>query len=125
MEQIPALIVDDDEDMQRLVRMVIEVANEGLSVAGEASNGRDAIELIDSVEPSVIILDQMMPGMSGIETAREIRTRHPDLPIVLFTAFLDERLAKEASDAGIDLSVPKEEVDRLPNVMRSVRRRTG
>jgi DNA-binding NarL/FixJ family response regulator len=122
MEAIPTLIVDDDEDVLMLVRLVIETANEGLSVAGEAPDGTSAVELCDDVRPSVIVLDQMMPGMTGIETARAIRERHPGIPIVLFSAYLDERLRSEASDAGIDVSLPKDDVQRIPDVLRELMR---
>ena len=52
-----ALIVDDDNDMRFLVRMMIEAANHGLSVAGEAASGSEAIASIEQERPGVVVLD--------------------------------------------------------------------
>ncbi|MCA1711492.1 MAG: response regulator [Actinobacteria bacterium] len=60
-----ALIVDDDADMRFLVRMTIEIANEGLSVAGEAATGDEALRSISSDRPGVVVLDYRMPGLTG------------------------------------------------------------
>ncbi|HMC79164.1 MAG TPA: response regulator, partial [Acidimicrobiia bacterium] len=60
--QIPVLVVDDMDDMRALVRLVVRTANEGLVVAGEAANGSEAIDLVDTLDPAVIVLDELMPG---------------------------------------------------------------
>ena len=112
-----ALIVDDDDDMRFLVRMTIEVANHGLAVAGEASSGADAIASVEHDRPEVIVLDNRMPGMSGLETARAILRDHPDQPIILFSAYLDEQTIAAAQALGVRACMDKTDVDRLPETL--------
>jgi two-component system chemotaxis response regulator CheY len=112
-----ALIVDDDSDMRFLVRMTIEVANHGLEVAGEAESGAAAIESVASDRPEVIVLDNRMPGLTGLETARRILDDHPEQRIILFSAYLDEAIVAEAQSLGIYACLHKTEVDRLPETL--------
>jgi DNA-binding NarL/FixJ family response regulator len=112
-----ALIVDDDSDMRFLVRMTIEVANHGLSVAGEAASGADAISAVQQDRPEVIVLDQRMPGMTGLETARRILADHPEQSIILFSAYLDPQTIAEAEAIGVRACMDKTDVDRLPETL--------
>lgn len=108
------LIVDDDSDMRLLVRMTIEVANHGLIVSGEADSGSAALHQIALARPDVIVLDNRMPGMSGLETARQILADDPEQPIILFSAYLDSDTVVEAEQLGIRAVMDKTEVYRLP-----------
>src|SRR5207249_4476452 len=75
--EIPTMIVDDQEDVRLLLRVLINMANEGLFVRGEAGGGVEALDRLEEDDPIVIVLDQMMPDMNGLETAAQIRTRRP------------------------------------------------
>jgi CheY-like chemotaxis protein len=119
---IETMIVDDQADVRQLIRVVIELANRGLSVSAEAGSGPEALEQLEHHEPTVVVLDEMMPEMSGLETVAAIRERRPDQPIILFSAFLDRRLREQAEAAGVSACVPKEDVAKLPDVIRSVAR---
>ena len=81
------LIVDDEIDMLMLVRIAIEMANKDLEIAGEATNGTDALkvwrEMNGPPTPDVVILDNRMPGLSGMEVAQQILSERPDQIIVL------------------------------------------
>jgi DNA-binding NarL/FixJ family response regulator len=112
-----ALIVDDDNDMRFLVRMTIEAANHGLTVAGEAATGTEAIASIEQDRPGVVVLDYRMPGMSGLETAEAILRDDPTQPIILFSAYLDAETVERAHDLGIRTCLAKTEVDRLPETL--------
>jgi DNA-binding NarL/FixJ family response regulator len=112
-----ALIVDDDSDMRFLVRMTIEVANHGLAVAGEASSGVDAIAAFEQDRPEVVVLDNRMPGMTGLETARRILAEHPEQSIILFSAYLDAATVAEAEQVGVYSCLDKTDVDRLPEAL--------
>lgn len=118
------LIVDDEVDMRFLVRTVIEVADHGLRVVGEAADGPEAIEkwreLNGPPEPDVVILDNRMPGLSGLDVARLILDERPGQILVLYSAFLDEAVRAEAAELGIAACVAKGEVDRLPDLVRSL-----
>ena len=117
--QIPVLVVDDMDDMRALVRLVVRTANEGLVVAGEAANGSEAIELADTLDPAVIVLDELMPGLGGLETARRILARRPHQRIILFSAFLDDRVRDAARAIGVTTCLSKVDYESLPDVIRA------
>jgi two-component system, chemotaxis family, chemotaxis protein CheY len=118
------LIVDDELDMRMLVRLVIEMANDGLTIVGEAADGREAIEVWRALDgpsvPDVVILDNRMPGLSGLEVAQLILEERPAQIIVLYSAFLDADVRARASELGITSCVSKHELDRLPDLVREI-----
>ena len=115
--QIGALIVDDQEDVRLLVRMIIEAANQGLFVSGEAASGQEAVERLEETDPAVVVVDEMMPGLSGIETASLILRRRPGQRIILCTAYLDDEVLARATAVGIQVCLPKEQAAELPDTI--------
>jgi len=109
-----ALIVDDDDDMRFLVRTIIEAANEGLAVAGEARDGDEAVDQWRTHKPDVVVLDYRMPGRTGLEVAAEILAENPDQSIILFSAFLDDETRQRAGDIGVRACLSKDAYDELP-----------
>jgi len=116
------LIVDDELDMRTLVRIVIQMANDGLSVVGEASNGVEALDIWRSLNgpptPDVVVLDNHMPIQSGLDTAREILAERPDQKILLYTAFLDDDIRSQAAAIGITTCLSKGDLEALPDILR-------
>lgn len=112
-----ALIVDDDEDMRFLLRAVIERANEGLQVAGEAGDGVEAIDRWRAIEPDVIVIDHRMPGATGLEVAAQILAERPDQSIILFSAYLDDDVITSASAIGIRECISKDRYDDIPEAL--------
>jgi len=117
---IGAFIVDDEEDIRTLMRIIIDAADHGLFVAGEASDGEEALDRMEEVDPEVIVIDEKMPGMTGVETATLILKRRPGQRIILCSAFLDSELKERAEAAGIRVCVPKGEVGRIPDTVREL-----
>jgi YesN/AraC family two-component response regulator len=111
------LIVDDEEDMRALVRATIEVANEGLTVAAEAADGETAVSIVREQHPEVVVLDQRMPGVTGLETARRILDEHPEQAIVLFSAYLDGDVVRAAQRLGVRMCLAKDNIRQLPDVL--------
>lgn len=109
-----ALIVDDDEDMRFLLRVLIEAANEGLVIAGEARSGDEALVKWREHRPDVIVLDNRMPGRSGLEVAEEILAERPDQSIILFSAYLDDDTVARAGALGVRACLSKDDYDQLP-----------
>jgi DNA-binding NarL/FixJ family response regulator len=107
------LIVDDDDDMRFLLRALIEAANEGLAVAGEARNADEAIEQWREHRPDVVVLDYRMPGRTGLEAAAEILAEQPEQSIILFSAYLDDDTRQRASDLGVRACLSKDAYDEL------------
>lgn len=114
------LIVDDESDIRRLLRMVIEAANRGLSVSGEAVDGQDALERWRLTRPDVVVIDHRMPNMTGLEAAVAILAEKPDQHVVLFTAFLNSQLVAEAESVGVRACLSKDDMFRLPEVLWSL-----
>lgn len=113
------LVVDDMDDMRALVRLVVRTANDGLVMAGEAANGSEALDLVDTLDPAVIVLDELMPGLGGLETARRILARRPHQRIILFSAYLDDRVQNAAREIGITTCLSKVDYESLPDVIRA------
>jgi DNA-binding NarL/FixJ family response regulator len=111
------LIVDDEDDMRALVRATIEIANEGLSVAAEASDGKTAVSMVREERPGVVVLDHRMPGLTGLDTAREILAEHPDQAIVLFSSYLDRDVIMAAQRIGVRVCLAKDDIRQLPNAI--------
>jgi two-component system response regulator AlgR len=82
------LIVDDEPPARALLRSLV-VEAEGFLVAGEAENGRRALELCDSLQPDIVLLDVRMPGIDGLEVARHLAGQ-PEPPAVIFVTAFDE-----------------------------------
>src|SRR5690349_9903024 len=94
--EITTLIVDDQQDIRLLLRVLIDAANEGLRVVGEASSGPEAIAEVDRIEPVVVVFDEMMPEMSGVEATSHVRRSRPAQIMILCTAYLDEGVVDRA-----------------------------
>ena len=108
------LIVDDDEDMRFLLRVLIEAANEGLTIAAEASSGDEAIAQWREHQPDVVVLDNRMPDRTGLEVAAEILAEHPGQSIILFSAYLDDDTVARAGELGVRACLSKDDYDELP-----------
>lgn len=85
MSPISCIIVDDEPLARQALRRMVE-RHADLVLAGEASNGRDALQLASRAQPEVIFLDIRMPGMTGLEVARQLN----DTVRVIFTTAYDE-----------------------------------
>jgi response regulator NasT len=93
------VVIAEDEAIIRLdLKEILE--SEGYEVVGETGRGDEAVELTRSLEPDLAILDVKMPGIDGIEAARQI-TAHQRVPVLILTAFSQRNLIEEARDAGV------------------------
>ena len=96
----------------------------GFVVAAEAVDGPDALRKLEELAPppvpTIILLDNQMPGMSGLEVATQILADRPDQIIVLFSAFLDVGVQAEAERLGVAACVPKAEATKLPQIVQAL-----
>lgn len=112
------LIVDDEEDMRFLAATAIRLANDGLTVAGMASSGEEALRALTECDPDVVVLDFRMPGRNGLEVAADLLAIRPELKIVLFSAYIDRETTAEAHRVGVQECVHKNDLRKLANVVR-------
>jgi len=106
------LIVDDSPLVRQRLRDMLQQHSQWV-VCGEAANGRDALEKAQVTNPDVIVLDFLMPGMDGLQTAREIGKLLPSIPILMFTMHLSRQLVEEARNVGIRGAVAKSDAGRI------------
>lgn len=95
MRTVQAIIVDDEAALREFLKRRLALLWPELVVCGEAGNGVDALELVDTLRPDIAFLDIKMPGLSGLEVAKKLP--HVCLPVFI-TAF--DRFAVEAFEAG-------------------------
>lgn len=107
------LVVDDDDDIRLLIRHQVGSSGLDLEIVGEAANGRDAVERWRELRPDVVVIDERMPGFSGMEVAAGILAEDPNQAILLFTAYLDGTLREMADKAGIRRCLTKTQLSSL------------
>jgi DNA-binding NarL/FixJ family response regulator len=100
------LLVDDNAVVRSFVRQLFELQPD-FEISGEAENGRDAVEKAEKVKPDLIILDLIMPVMTGLDAAPLLRQLLPDTRIILFTQQEGIEVERLARAAGIDAVVSK------------------
>lgn len=101
------LIADDDATIRMLLRRLMERQTDW-QVCGDASNGMEAIEKVEQLEPDILVMDLGMPVMSGLQAAPEIAKSHPGLPMLLISVQeVSRQLAWEARNAGYMGAVTK------------------
>jgi DNA-binding NarL/FixJ family response regulator len=100
------LIVEDDDNAGMLIRVML-AHDSRLRVVGRASNGREAIEMLPSLNPDVILMDLEMPVMNGVEAIRELRAQGSSARIIVLTGSQETENVRGAREAGADAFVVK------------------
>lgn len=106
------LIADDSPPVRRGLRDLLR-RHQDWEVCGEAVDGQDAIQKSRQLAPDVVVLDFSMPGINGIEAAREISKIQPHISVLLCSMFLDSHLARLARNAGITAALSKSNVGQI------------
>ena len=119
------LVVDDDRNLRKIITTNLELAGYDVTAA---SSGVEAMEVLEDLQPDLVLLDVMMPGMDGYETTRRIR-KHPTnshVPIILLTAKGEVEDKVQGFDAGADdyITKPFGPQEMLARVRAKIRRVT-
>ena len=96
---VRVMIVDDHAVVRSGLAAFLMVCD-GLELVGEASDGAQALEVCSRVKPEVVLMDLVMPGMDGAAATREIRSKYPDIQVIILTSFKEQNLVEEALEAG-------------------------
>ena len=120
---IRLLLVDDDAGFRSTLRQLLEQRVE-TQVLGEAGSGEEAIRLTDDLRPDVVLMDLAMPRMNGLEATRQLKTRWPELAVVILTVHDEEVYRRTAIAAGATAFLQKKMlgVDLWPTLVRIVNR---
>ena len=120
MSKIRILLADDHMLMRMGIATLVSTAKD-MTVVGEACNGRQAVELAGSLRPDVVIMDLMMPEMSGGEATKAIHAAHPGIKIVILTTYgTSAELATAVTNGAVGVLLKdKVEMDLL-NTIRFV-----
>jgi NarL family two-component system response regulator LiaR len=97
--KIRVMIVDDHDMVRRGLATFLK-ARADLELVGEAKDGREAVQICERTKPDVIVMDLVMPKMSGAEATRTILKRWPQVQVIALTSFGEKELVEEALQAG-------------------------
>lgn len=114
---VPVLIVDDQPPFRAVARTVVGVAP-GFDVVAEAESGEEAVELVRSHHPGLVLMDINLPGINGIEATRQIVAEQPDAIVILLSTYTVDDLPADATTCGAARYVHKEDVS--PAVLQAV-----
>lgn len=99
-ESIRVVVVDDHLIVREGLRMMLEIAGQGFTLAGDAADGAEAVRVIEELQPDVVLMDLRMPGMDGLAAIMQIRARWPHIAIVILTTFDEDDLMLRGLRAG-------------------------
>ncbi|WP_164668662.1 sporulation transcription factor Spo0A [Virgibacillus doumboii] len=122
MEKISVCLVDDNRELVQLMEEYFE-GQQDIEVIGVAYNGKDCLEMLDEMEPDVLVLDIIMPHVDGLGVLNTLRgmerNNHPN--VIMLTAFGQEEVMKKAVDLGASYFILKPfDLDNLADQIRQV-----
>ncbi len=121
MEPIKVVIADDDEGMRLIERRMIARV-EGFTLAGEAADGNELLELVEEIRPQVVFLDVEMPGKTGVECAKVIQDMDPSIVLIFATAH-DQYMGDAFEVYAFDYLIKPFKVDRVLQTLERARDR--
>ncbi len=114
------LLADDHNVLRKGLRRILEEQSD-LEVVAEASDGRQAVNLANSLKPDVVVMDIAMPLMNGLEATRQILRRHPDMNVLILSMYSDENYVVQVLQAGARGYLLKDTAEEdLINAVRTV-----
>lgn len=105
---VTRIVLVDDHEIVRVGLTTLLQRDSRIDVVGTASTGEEGLEMVRRLEPDVAVVDYALPGMSGVEVCERIVARHPEIPVVILTTFLDDQVIRGALHAGAAAYVCKD-----------------
>src|SRR5262245_21597526 len=96
MSLYKVLLVDDEEEVRQAIARKLDWEGLGFTVAGEAANGEEALELAEALQPDVVMTDIKMPFMDGLTLCKRLKALYPGIRVAIFSGFDEFEYAKEA-----------------------------
>ena len=104
---LSVVVVDDTLEFRAIVRFIMATASKTMTLVGEAADGEEALALILSERPAVVITDILMPRMNGIQPLRRIKEERPQTKVIVMTSYTDESYRRLALMGGADAFLNK------------------
>lgn len=119
---VRVLVVDDDEEFRWLLTFLLG-QDPAVTLVGVAVNGEAAVEFVRVERPAVVIMDVMMPRLSGLEATRQIKHEWPHTKVLIVTSLIDNDTRRGAFDSGADAFLNKWDVATmlLPAIWHAAR----
>lgn len=119
---LKVILVDDEEIIRRGILRSVNWGDMGFEVVGEAEDGEQAIELVESVKPDVVITDVEMPFINGLEFIEKIKPEHPDIYIIIISGYDEFHYAQKAIKLGAyDYILKPIELDYLYDLLKKIK----
>lgn len=99
------LVVDDSPFVYHQVKDMLQ--GQGYEVIGSARSGEEGIDMFQTLKPDIVILDIIMPGIDGLETAEILLKQDPDAKIIMLSSLFDANLLSEVKELGLKYLLPK------------------
>ena len=113
------IVIVDDHNVVRSGLSAFLMAFEDFELVGEASDGKEAVELCEILHPDIVLMDLVMPVMDGAQATREIRERFDDIQVIVLTSFKEDELVEGALQAGaIGYLLKNVSADELADAIR-------
>lgn len=117
---IQIVIAEDHLVVRAGIRALLEKVGD-FTILGEASNGVEAVEMVEKLNPDILVMDIMMPRLNGIQAAEQLRSRKSKVGILLLSMYSDEALVYQALQSGVNGYVLKSSAsDELVNAVHEV-----
>jgi len=115
------ILLADDHMLMRMGLSTLIACEEDMTIVGEAKNGRLAVELAHALKPDLIIMDLMMPELSGAEATKLIHATHPEIKIMVLTSYATSKEMSDAITNGADGALMKDTAaDGLISSIRAI-----
>lgn len=113
------IIIDDEKFIRKSIRNRMDWEKFGITQVDEAGNGEEALHLLDTLRPEIVLVDIRMPRMDGLQFIMEAKKKYPETNYIIMSAYSDFSYAKKAIDLGVEgyllKPVDKEELEELLN----------
>jgi NarL family two-component system response regulator YdfI len=98
--RIRVVVVDDHQVVRDGLRLILQIEGKGMEMVGDAADGAAALRLIEETQPDVVLVDLRMPGMDGLETITQIRSRWSQIAVIILTTYNEDDLMLRGLRAG-------------------------
>ena len=105
MDNTTIIVVDDSPFASKQIKDIVE--ENGYEVIGYAKNGEEGIKMYEELHPDIVILDIIMPGIDGIETAQILLKNDPNATILMLSSLCDSSTLEEVRSIGVKYLIPK------------------